>query len=134
VTDLLFVYGTLMKGHRDDWQQRVGARLVGRGRITGKLYRLGKFPGAVTSAGNGSHIQGEVYHLSDASRALRILDEYEEFEPNSPKGSLFIRKRMSVEMEDGSSAEAWVYVYNRSVKKANLIRSGNFNKKVSVRR
>jgi gamma-glutamylcyclotransferase (GGCT)/AIG2-like uncharacterized protein YtfP len=43
--DLLFVYGTLMKGHRDDWQQKVRARFIGRGRITGKLYRLGKFPG-----------------------------------------------------------------------------------------
>jgi pyruvate carboxylase len=92
------------------------------------------FQGAVTSVGNGSHIQGEVYHLSDESRALRILDEYEEFEPSRPSRSLFIRKQINVEMDDGSSAEAWVYVYNRSVKRADLIRSGNFNKKVSARR
>lgn len=134
MTNLLFVYGTLMKGHRDDWQDKVGAHFIGRGRITGKLYRLGQFPGAVTSSDLGNHVEGEVYRLPNVSSALRILDKYEEFEPTHPATSLFIRKQISVEMEDGSATEAWVYLYNRSVKKSNLIRSGNFNRKVSSTR
>lgn len=133
MTNLLFVYGTLMKGHRDDWQEKVGAHFVGRGRITGKLYRLGQFPGAVRSDA-GSHVQGEVYRLSNVASALKILDKYEEFEPTRPQRSLFIRRQISVEMEDGSSSKAWAYFYNRSVKKSDLIHSGNFNQRVSVRR
>lgn len=123
-----------MKGHRDDWQQKVGALLVGNGRIPGKLYRLGKFPGAVASADSASHIRGEVYRLSDVDFAFRILDKYEEFDRSQPTKSLFVRKRIRVQMDDGTSTEAWVYVYNRSLKKASLIRSGRFKQKVSIRR
>lgn len=134
MTNLLFVYGTLMKGHRDNWQEKVGAHFVGRGRITGKLYRLGQFPGAVTSSGTGSHVQGEVYRLPNVASALKVLDRYEEFEPTRPARSLFIRKQVSVEMADGSSSKAWAYFYNRSVKKSDVIHTGSFNQRVSVRR
>lgn len=133
MTNFLFVYGTLMSGHHDDWQEKVGAHFVGRGRITGKLYRLGQFPGAVRSDA-GSHVQGEVYRLSNVAAALEILDKYEEFEPTRPGRSLFIRRQVSVEMADGSSSKAWAYFYNRSVKNSDLIHSGNFNRKLSVRR
>jgi gamma-glutamylcyclotransferase (GGCT)/AIG2-like uncharacterized protein YtfP len=133
-TNFLFVYGTLMKGHGEDWQKRAGAHLIGRGQIPGKLYDLGRFPGAVLDSDPRSRIEGEVYRLDDVTRALEILDEYEEFQPRHPERSLFVRRRMAVVMEDGTVKEAWAYLYNRSVKKSNLIPSGNYREKVSTRR
>jgi len=133
-TNLLFVYGTLMKEHREDWQRRVGAHFVGRGRIIGKLYDLGGFPGAVISSDHRSHIRGEVYRLDDVNLAFEILDEYEEFKPSNPARSLFVRKRIPVRMEDGKSKEAWVYVYNRRVKGSNLIHSGDYRQRASATR
>lgn len=133
-TNLLFVYGTLMKEHGEDWQRKVGARFVGSGRITGKLYDLGGFPGAVISADHRHHIRGEVYKLDDVNLAFEILDEYEEFKPSKPARSLFVRKRIPVRMDDGKSKEAWVYVYNRSVKRSHLIHGGDYRQRVSVTR
>jgi pyruvate carboxylase len=133
-TKLLFVYGTLMKGHGEDWQEKVGAHLVGHGRISGKLYDLGQFPGAVASSDPQCHIEGEVYRLTDIGLATEILDEYEEFHPSRPEKSLFIRREVPVVMEDGTAKKAWVYLYNRPVNESDFIRSGNYRERVSTRR
>ncbi|MHB8526535.1 MAG: gamma-glutamylcyclotransferase family protein [Candidatus Acidiferrales bacterium] len=133
-TNLLFVYGTLMKGHSDDWQKRAGAHLVGHGRTTGKLYDLGQFPGAVVSSDPRCHIEGEVYRLDDISLATEILDEYEEFHPSRPEKSLFIRRELPVVMEDGTEKRAWVYLYNRAVNESDLIQSGNYRERIPTRR
>lgn len=133
-TNLLFVYGTLMNGHGDDWQKQAGAHLVGHGRMTGKLYDLGQFPGAVASSDPQCHIEGEVYSLDDVNLATKILDEYEEFHPSQPKKSLFVRKEAPVVMEDGTARRAWVYFYNRPVDESDLIYTGNYRERVTAKR
>jgi len=129
---LLFVYGTLMKGFREDWQRKVGAEFVGRGTIRANLYDLGKYPGAkLFGAEPGGRVSGELYRLRDSRLALRILDEYEECIPLEPNKSLFIRKRVSVTLEDGRRKRAWAYLYNRAVAKADLIPSGRYRDSVA---
>lgn len=123
-----------MKGHSEAWQQRVGAQLVGHGRISGKLYDLGQFPGAVASSDPRCHIEGEVYRLDDASFATKILDEYEECYPRQPEKSLFVRREVPVSMEDGRRRKAWAYFYNRSVNESDLIHGGNYREKISMKR
>jgi pyruvate carboxylase len=124
---LLFVYGTLMKGFREDWQRKVGAEFVGQGCIRASLFDLGDYPGArFFSAEPGKRVAGELYRLRDSTLALRILDKYEEFFPMEPKKSLFIRKSVSVTLEDGRRRRAWAYMYNRAVDKAKLIPSGHY--------
>ena len=133
-TKLLFVYGTLLKGQHEDWQQRVGAHLVGRGRINGKLYNLGEFPGALANSDPRCQVEGEVYCLDDINHATRILDEYEEYHPSHPEKSLFIRREVPVVMEDGTGKRAWVYLYNGPVNESDLILSGNYRERASIRR
>lgn len=133
-TNLLFVYGTLMKAHGDDWQKQAGAHLVGHGQMTGKLYDLGQFPGAVASSDPRWRIAGEVYRLDDIGRATGILDEYEEFHPARPDESLFIRREMPVVMENGTERWAWVYLYNRPVKESDRIQSGKYQERIPSRR
>jgi len=131
-TPLLFVYGTLMKGFREDWRRKVGAEFVGRGSIRASLYDFGDYPGArLFGAETGERVSGEMYRLRDSTLALRILDKYEEFFPLQPKKSLFIRKRVSVTLEDGRRKRAWTYLYNRAVARAKLIPSGRYHDRVA---
>jgi gamma-glutamylcyclotransferase (GGCT)/AIG2-like uncharacterized protein YtfP len=58
--DHLFVYGTLRSEARHPMHRvlkRYG-EFVGVGRVRGKLYDLGKFPGAVPA--DGSSLQGQI--------------------------------------------------------------------------
>ena len=124
---LLFVYGTLMRGFREDWQRKVGAEFVGEGTIRASLYDLGDYPGARGfSAEPGERVSGELYRLRDSALALKILDRYEEFFPLRPKKSLFVRKPVSVTLEDGRRKRAWTYLYNRAVANAKPIPSGRY--------
>jgi gamma-glutamylcyclotransferase (GGCT)/AIG2-like uncharacterized protein YtfP len=91
------------------------------------LYDLGDYPGArLISATSGEGVSGELYRLRDSSLALRTLDKYEEFFPHEPRKSLFVRKRVSVTLEDGRRKRAWAYFYNRAVAGAKPIPSGRF--------
>jgi gamma-glutamylcyclotransferase (GGCT)/AIG2-like uncharacterized protein YtfP len=46
-TDLLFTYGTLMRGFRLHRLLAERAAYLGRGRVTGRIVDLGSYPGAV---------------------------------------------------------------------------------------
>jgi gamma-glutamylcyclotransferase (GGCT)/AIG2-like uncharacterized protein YtfP len=126
-TPLLFVYGTLMRGFREDWQRKVGAELVGRGTIRANLYDLGDYPGArVAGAKPDRRVIGELYRLRDPELALETLDKYEEFSPLEPNKSLFIRELLSVSLEDGRKKRAWAYLYNRGIANARVIPTGRY--------
>ena len=122
----LFVYGTLLRDFAslESWQRRVQAEFVGRGRIKGKLYDLGEYPGAITDSEH--RVRGEVYELRNPGEAVKLLDEYEEFFPLHPERSLFVRTVTPVVMDDGREMEAWAYFYNGQVDESKLIAGGDY--------
>lgn len=127
----LFVYGTLMRGLGESWQERLGARFVGRGSVRAKLYDVAYYPGAVsTRTGSPERVKGELYELASPEQALRTLDEYEEFFPLQPERSLFVRKIVPVTLDDGTEKKAWVYLYNGEVHDSRQITSGDYRDKV----
>ena len=129
MTQFLFVYGTLMQGCNAlrDWQEKAQAKFVGKGRISGRLYDLGEYPGAITSvADSGEWVVGEIYELSLPAESINFLDEYEGFIPADPSKSLYVRKVAPVNMDDGRVEDAWVYFYNRSTEGARLIQCGDY--------
>jgi len=116
-----------MRGFREDWQRKVGAEFAGRGTIRGNLYDLGQYPGArVAGAEPGQRVSGELYRLRDPERALKFLDQYEEFCALQPNKSVFIRELLPVALEDGRRKRAWAYLYNRGIAKAKLIPTGRY--------
>ncbi|MCH7978431.1 MAG: gamma-glutamylcyclotransferase [Acidobacteria bacterium] len=129
----LFVYGTLMKGFDSlqNWQRRVQAEFVGRGKIKGRLYDLGEYPVVISSVSE-QLVRGEVYELRDPANAVDILDEYEEFSPLHPERSLFVRAVTPVVMDDGREMEAWVYFYNGPVDEDNLIPGGDYGGRANL--
>jgi len=110
----LFVYGTLHP-HRApaDMQPVVQQfRAIGEGIITGQLLDLGEYPGLVLNA-SASSIHGSVYEVP--RQLWPVLDAYEDFRPNDPANSLFLRELHTITMADGTAQQHWVYLYNRAV-------------------
>ncbi len=118
--EYLFVYGTLRSQMNDPLHRLLEKQAVGvaTGTFQGKLYDLGRYPGAVPSREKNDHVLGEIYRLSEPERAFKILDAYE--------GHRFKRKQVKILQEDGQSITAWIYLYARSVKRRRFIPSGDY--------
>ena len=131
MTEYLFVYGTLQPGQAPEEIAAVVSKLqpVGTGSINGVLYDLGDFPAAVLDPSSRHTIHGKVFKLSKDPKVLKRLDEYEEFDPGASEKSLFIRVPCKVKMIDGRALNSWVYVYNRKLDSARVLKSGRFEKK-----
>lgn len=123
----LFVYGTLRRGFSlHPYLRKSAVRYLGKGKIQGSLYDLGEYPGAVPSSSPHREIEGEVYELLDAKKQLEELDRIEEFHPDRPEDSLFVRRVSVVRLDKGRRFKAWVYFLARRPSKARPIHSGNY--------
>ncbi len=127
--DLLFIYGTLHP-ERAPAAIAATARLLkpfggpkSRATIQGRLYDLGPYPGVHLSDDPADTVSGHLFQLpadpaSSGSLARSVLarfDEYEDFRPDDPANSLFLRQRTFATLEDGTRHPCWVYLYNRPV-------------------
>ena len=100
----LFVYGTLQLGQPLHHELvRARAEFVGWARMPGRLYDLGRYPGAL--AAGDQVIPGELYRLPEPEPALRHLDTVE--------GRQFHRAMVRVMLEHGKPQQAWVYLLKR---------------------
>ncbi|MCI0381140.1 MAG: gamma-glutamylcyclotransferase [Gemmataceae bacterium] len=125
----LFLYGTLLPEHVSPDLKSVVQRLrrLGSATIAGRLFDLGEYPALVLDTSAETRVTGEVFELPDDPGVLQSLDAYEEFDPNDPDGSLFLRKRMPIELRDGRRILAWVYIYNRDPSHSPLVSGGNYS-------
>lgn len=111
------VYGTLKRG-RSNSRILQGSRFIGTDTLHGlALYHLGAFPGAVRAP--SFSVQVEIYAVTEPT--LRQLDELEDFVPQQPQRSLYLRRTM-----DTRYGPAWVYIYNRPVKPIQRLNSGSW--------
>jgi gamma-glutamylcyclotransferase (GGCT)/AIG2-like uncharacterized protein YtfP len=131
--DYLFAYGTLEGGNppREIANTVKELRYVGNGYVLGRLYDLGKYPGAILDAGRGGKIFGKIYELPSDPKLLNRLDAYEEFDPKRPAKSLFVRRQTSISRPNKKKVKGWVYEYNRNVGARRLIDNGRYSKKVA---
>ena len=129
-TEYLFLYGTLKPDAADREIADVVKELrsVGRGRVPGKLYDLGDYPGAIVDASANTFVKGLLLELPNSKASLDALDRYEEFDSSNPRTSLFVRTRTRVRLTNGRNVQAWMYVYNRDPGNAPLIRGGEYSK------
>jgi len=99
----VFVYGSLITGGRYHQHYLQGQKLQGNGFINEyKKYILGGLNGAFPV--KGERVQGEVYEVEPA--ALAKLD----FLHNN--GTMFTRKIVDVELENGETLQADTYIWN----------------------
>ncbi|MGL5891799.1 MAG: gamma-glutamylcyclotransferase family protein [Bacteroidia bacterium] len=130
--EYLFVYGSLRRNAKNSVLDEVRPHLnyMGAASFPGILFDLGEYPGAILSDDNSVKIKGELYAISDhRNDVFRTLDEYEEYFRDNISKSLFIRKRVDVNLYGGKKVNSWVYLFNEKLllkKPAKKIPSGDY--------
>jgi gamma-glutamylcyclotransferase (GGCT)/AIG2-like uncharacterized protein YtfP len=118
-TPYLFVYGSLRSsatgalGRRERQRLQREATSLGAATLRGRLYDLGRYPGAVPGSDPTELVHGEVYRLHDAAASLPWLDAYEGYDPQQPTAGEYQRQELRVTLAAGSEQRAWTYVYQR---------------------
>jgi gamma-glutamylcyclotransferase (GGCT)/AIG2-like uncharacterized protein YtfP len=112
----LFVYGSLLStaGHAMGRRLAREARLLGEASLSGRLYRVGAYPGLVAARGR-ARVHGEVYALIDPIQAFAWLDAYEGVTAAAPGQAAYARKERMVRLASGAEIRCWVYLYCRDV-------------------
>jgi gamma-glutamylcyclotransferase (GGCT)/AIG2-like uncharacterized protein YtfP len=124
--DLLFVYGTLLIADNEFARYLTrNAAFCCAGKIKGKLYDVGHYPGLVIAAANNYHITGTIYRLRDADQVLKYLDPYEGYGEGEELPYLFVREALPIETAQGVLT-CWIYLYNRPIEGLHLIESGDY--------
>ena len=128
ISDLLFVYGTLMRGFDNPTAQLLtrSSDYLGPATCRGRLYRVKYYPGLVLSDAADDVVHGELYRLRHVEEMLREFDMYEACDEGFAEPTQYVRKMLPVTRDDGSAAEAWTYIYNWPVTQLARIESGRF--------
>ncbi len=100
------------------------AAFEGRGRVRGSLFDFGEYPGLVLD--DDGWVVGELYRVADLAGRLPALDCAEWYDPADEAGSLYLRRRAPVQLDDGQLREAWLYVYNGPPGRGPRIPSGDW--------
>ncbi|MFB3915331.1 MAG: gamma-glutamylcyclotransferase [Terriglobales bacterium] len=127
----LFCYGTLLPEHAPPSVSNLIRKLrpIGPATVRGRLYNLGRYPGAILDAGSSGHISGQVFALPADTDVLARLDEYEGFDPADPGDSLFVRQECRAAMLNGNIVKCWIYVYNRKIGSVRPVPGGRYSPK-----
>src|ERR1700730_8742643 len=126
-SDLLFVYGTLMRGFDHPMAQLLSrsAEFLGEARCRGRLYLVKHYPGLVLSDEADDVVFGELFQLRRPGELVRDLAMCETCGEGFKDPTEYIRQMLSV-TRDGGTNEAWTYIYNWPVTGLPRICSGRF--------
>src|SRR5450755_3115420 len=129
-SDLLFVYGTLMRGFDHPMAQLLSrsADFIGEARCRGRLYRVKHYPGMLLSDDPADTVFGELFRLRQPAECLREFDMYEACGEGFEPPTEYIRQMLTVTAGD-AAVDAWTYVYNWPVAHLPRIASGRFLEK-----
>lgn len=124
----VFVYGTLRPGQKNYRHYLLGKTVrEERATITGALYYVphGGYPYLLPEAGT---VTGDLMFLTPEfyETTLRDLDRLEEYDCDYEKHSVYLRRRATVSLGDGSPCEAWVYYWNEPTISGERIPGGDF--------
>lgn len=124
MNDLLFIYGTLLD---EDNEYAVYLKKNSKpylyGKVKGKLFDLGEYPGAILSDEGNQYIYGNILKINDPEKVFPLIDNYEGFGQHQPQPNEFIRITTLIETETGL-ADCWIYLYNLSVEGLTRIEDG----------
>jgi gamma-glutamylcyclotransferase (GGCT)/AIG2-like uncharacterized protein YtfP len=116
MSEYLFVYGTLLGRTPDPQVNRVLRRYcesAGAAWVSGRLYRLGWYPGLVIDSGAAQRVQGRLLRIHAPQLCWPVLDAFEGYRPGAPAESEFVRRRVTARRRsDGAVIVVWTYVYN----------------------
>ena len=125
----LFVYGTLKRGFANH-RLVSHAREMLKAKTKGTLYELPYGYPAMTLDGDGI-VYGELMIFDNIRDVLSATDWLEDYRPDDPDGSLFVRVVIEVELEDKRKMRAWTYIAGGKLKDklpkiGRVIKDGNW--------
>jgi gamma-glutamylcyclotransferase (GGCT)/AIG2-like uncharacterized protein YtfP len=129
-SDLLFVYGTLMRGFDHPMARLLAgnADFISEAHCRGRLYLVKHYPGLVLSDDAADIVYGELFRLREPEAMLREFDMYEACGESFPEPTEYLRQMLPVALAEGSMRDAWTYLYNWPVDDLPRIASGRFLK------
>jgi gamma-glutamylcyclotransferase (GGCT)/AIG2-like uncharacterized protein YtfP len=129
LSELIALYGTLMSGlaPRPAAPDLTGhIRLIGACQLSGLLYDGGPYPCLVAG---GGRVHGELWRIL-TDDALQILDRWEDYDPQSPADSEYVRRRVRLAQP---LLHAWVYHYNGATEGLQPITDGDWRAHIQSR-
>lgn len=111
----LFVYGTLRKGGSQHERMKK-AVFLSEATVSGQLYQIDWYPGAVLDEEQRSRIHGELYQVPDNLRAE--LDDFE--------GSEYRRVKVNTLTTKHEVIGAWIWEYVLPTARKKIIASGDW--------
>ncbi len=121
-TDLLFVYGTLMRGFALHRLIEGRTEYLGAGTVRARLLDMGSYPAAAHDC-HGA-VAGEVYRVTDPS-LWTVLD--------SAEGPQYHRQEARVQMADGWDVMAFIYWHVGPLDRGVPIPGGDYRAHVPAR-
>ncbi len=127
--DLLFVYGTLMRGFDHPMARLLedNADFLGEAQCCGRLYLVRHYPGLVDSNDAGERVHGHLFRLRQPAQLLAELDDYEGCGADAPPPAEYRRELRTITAADGTAQRAWAYLYNWPIDGMPLIAGGRFD-------
>jgi gamma-glutamylcyclotransferase (GGCT)/AIG2-like uncharacterized protein YtfP len=123
----IFVYGTLMQGFANPFAKKLHKNALWRGKSSfpGQLFDLGTYPGAIYQPDATTHVQGEVWELTDFQKTIASLDHYEGIHDFKPE---YIRQEVPIVLENRETIFCWVYLFCQPVESFRIITHGDYRK------
>lgn len=126
--NFIFVYGLLKSIYENEPAKfiRRNCSLIGNGSISGMLYDLGNYPGAIYEKNSLSKVHGEVYQINRNEKELvQFLDNFEGVGSQFKQPNEYVRSTIPVNISTGM-VEASTYLYNWNLEGAKMIDSGRY--------
>ena len=128
VSHYLFVYGTLLDGDNPYCAfLKENSGFYDVGKLRGKLYDIGNYPGAILSTAPEVFVHGSIFLICHPKATLKELDDYEGFGDDFSQPNEFVRELVEVATGE-TSLKCWVYLYNLPVSTFPEIKSGDYLK------
>ncbi len=130
-----FFYGTLQAENLSEQARQILPKLrrVDEASLRGRLFALRvphlSYPALILDVDLQARVHGNCYEMRDSFTAadLRYLDTYEEYFPDAPSKSEYLRQALEINLKSGDRLTAWCYVYNFPLPStAEPIPSGDF--------
>jgi gamma-glutamylcyclotransferase (GGCT)/AIG2-like uncharacterized protein YtfP len=128
MNDKLFVYGTLLdEDNKYGIYLRDNSRFYATGRLPGKLYDIGEYPGAALLTESDEYISGIILQIYRPDDILAVIDLYEGFGDDQPQPNEFVRVLTQAETDAGQ-VSCWIYIYNLPTNNLTAITEGRYHK------
>ena len=130
-----FVYGTLIPDQPNYYLWKDSIVATKKGLIQNyQLFDMGHYPMIVESEGNNVHGMLIYIKNEDYDKITKVIDNLEGYNPENHGSSAYKREIRDIELEDGETEKAWIYIGSEEyVKKENVVKDGNWIKHISMK-